>query len=68
MSPFSALDPDLATVVDAWSKLPEAIRAGIVCMGQSLPTIELIGRLTPFLEKVALRDCMDRAMVNRSLL
>ena len=25
-------DPDLAAVVDAWSELPEAIRAGIVAM------------------------------------
>jgi hypothetical protein len=25
-------DPDLATVVDAWDRLPEAVRAGIVAM------------------------------------
>jgi hypothetical protein len=25
-------DPDLATVVDAWNRLPEAVRAGIVAM------------------------------------
>jgi hypothetical protein len=27
-----ALDPDLAAVVDAWPRLPEAVRAGIVAM------------------------------------
>jgi len=26
------IDPDLAAVVDAWPKLPEAIRAGILAM------------------------------------
>lgn len=26
------LDPDLAAVVDAWPKLPEAIKAGILAM------------------------------------
>ena len=25
-------DPDLASVVDAWDRLPEAVRAGIVAM------------------------------------
>ena len=25
-------DPDLATVIDAWARLPEAVRAGIVAM------------------------------------
>jgi hypothetical protein len=25
-------DPDLTTVVDAWNRLPEAVRAGIVAM------------------------------------
>jgi hypothetical protein len=25
-------DPDLATVVNAWDRLPEAVRAGIVAM------------------------------------
>jgi hypothetical protein len=25
-------DPDLTTVVDAWDRLPEAVRAGIVAM------------------------------------
>jgi hypothetical protein len=25
-------DPNLATVVDAWDRLPEAVRAGIVAM------------------------------------
>ncbi len=25
-------DPDLMTVVDAWDRLPEAVRAGIVAM------------------------------------
>jgi hypothetical protein len=25
-------DPGLATVVDAWDRLPEAVRAGIVAM------------------------------------
>jgi hypothetical protein len=25
-------DPDLAAVVDAWDRLPEAVRAGIVAM------------------------------------
>jgi hypothetical protein len=25
-------DPDLATVLNAWDRLPEAIRAGIVAM------------------------------------
>jgi hypothetical protein len=25
-------DPDLAAVIDAWDRLPEAIRAGIVAM------------------------------------
>jgi hypothetical protein len=25
-------DPDLATVIDAWDRLPEAVRAGIVAM------------------------------------
>jgi hypothetical protein len=25
-------DPDLATVIDAWNRLPEAVRAGIVAM------------------------------------
>jgi hypothetical protein len=25
-------DPDLAAVVDAWSRLPEAIKAGILAM------------------------------------
>jgi hypothetical protein len=28
-------DPDLATVVNAWDRLPEAIRAGIVAMVQA---------------------------------
>jgi hypothetical protein len=26
------IDPDFATVVDAWERLPEAVRAGIVAM------------------------------------
>jgi len=26
------VDPDLATVMDAWDQLPEAVRAGIVAM------------------------------------
>ena len=25
-------DPDLAVVIDAWAKLPEAVRAGILAM------------------------------------
>jgi hypothetical protein len=25
-------DPDLAAVIDAWDRLPEAIRAGVVAM------------------------------------
>jgi hypothetical protein len=25
-------DPDLATIVNAWDQLPEAVRAGIVAM------------------------------------
>jgi hypothetical protein len=25
-------DPDLAAVIDAWDRLPEAVRAGIVAM------------------------------------
>jgi hypothetical protein len=25
-------DPDLATIIDAWGRLPEAVRAGIVAM------------------------------------
>jgi hypothetical protein len=25
-------DPDLAAVIDAWDRLPEALRAGIVAM------------------------------------
>jgi hypothetical protein len=25
-------DPDLVTVVDAWDRLPEAVRAGIVAL------------------------------------
>jgi hypothetical protein len=28
-------DPDLATVIDAWDRLPEADRAGIVAMVQA---------------------------------
>jgi hypothetical protein len=28
-------DPDLAAVVDAWDRLPEAVRAGIVAMVQA---------------------------------
>jgi hypothetical protein len=32
MSPFSAPDPDLATIVDASPGLTEAIRASIVAM------------------------------------
>jgi hypothetical protein len=27
-----AIDPTLAAVIDAWAKLPEAIRAGILAM------------------------------------
>jgi len=27
-----ATDPDLATVINAWNRLPEAVRAGIVAM------------------------------------
>jgi hypothetical protein len=26
------IDPELAAVVDAWDRLPEAVRAGIVAM------------------------------------
>ena len=26
------IDPDLAAVIDAWDRLPEAVRAGIVAM------------------------------------
>jgi hypothetical protein len=26
------MDPDLAAVIDAWDRLPEAVRAGIVAM------------------------------------
>jgi hypothetical protein len=29
-------DPDLATVVNAWDRLPEAVRAGIVAMVKAL--------------------------------
>jgi hypothetical protein len=25
-------DPDLATIIDAWDRLPETVRAGIVAM------------------------------------
>jgi hypothetical protein len=28
-------DPDLTIVVDAWNRLPEAVRAGIVAMVKS---------------------------------
>jgi hypothetical protein len=28
-------NPDLAAVIDAWDRLPEAIRAGIVAMVQA---------------------------------
>jgi hypothetical protein len=28
-------DPDLAAVVDAWDRLPEAVRAGIVAMARA---------------------------------
>jgi hypothetical protein len=28
-------DPDLAAMVDAWSTLPEAIRAGILAMAKA---------------------------------
>jgi hypothetical protein len=28
-------DPDLAAVIDAWDRLPEAVRAGIVAMVQA---------------------------------
>jgi hypothetical protein len=30
--PEQPTDPDLAIVVDAWDRLPEAVRAGIVAM------------------------------------
>jgi hypothetical protein len=32
------LDPDLAVVVDAWDRLPHAVRAGIVAMVQAAST------------------------------
>ena len=31
-------DPDLAAVVDAWDRLPEAVRAGIVAMVRAATT------------------------------
>jgi hypothetical protein len=31
-SPKTPFDPELASVVDAWPKLPDAIKAGIVAM------------------------------------
>ena len=31
-APEAPIDPDLAAVVDAWPRLPEAIKAGILAM------------------------------------
>jgi hypothetical protein len=35
LSELLPVDPDLATVVDVWDRLPEAVRAGIVAMVQA---------------------------------
>jgi hypothetical protein len=34
-------DPDLATVVENWDRLPEAVRAGIVAMVKAVSGDEL---------------------------
>jgi hypothetical protein len=32
VTPSSPIDPDLATISDAWSRLPEAVRTDIVAL------------------------------------
>ena len=42
-----SIDPDLAAVIDAWPKLPKAVRAGIVAMVQAARPEAVVMRAKP---------------------